>query len=422
MHPLLTMIILAPTPLILLFTLLYKKKSKPLYKERRTKLSDLNNYIQDNIEGNKVVKAFSKEEDEISAMKVKNNNYKESNIKINDARTFYFSFVNFFANSMSALLILGGGFFLINGTLSIGNFIVFQGLLSAIKNPFLRIGNIMDLVQNFSVAKERIDNILKSEPVIKFTGEKTLPDLKVPITLKDVSIIFDKQTIIENVNLTIEPDKTIAFIGPTGSGKSSITNTILGFIEPSKGQVLIGDIDIKDINLNWLRSKIGYVSQQPFLFSDSIKNNITYGNDNLSEAEIEKYAQISKMDYVEKLEERYETIIGERGVGLSGGEKQRLSLARALAVKPDLLILDDITSALDIETEQLINDSIKKLDNKCTKLIIAQKIVSVKDADQIYVVSNNKILEHGTHQELLENKKYYYDIYKIQNNIQEVGE
>jgi len=163
-------------------------------------------------------------------------------------------------------------------------------------------------------------------------------------------------------------------------------------------------------------------SKEYYVTNDTLYVIYAYGNENLTKEEVEKIKNASKLNYVDNLEDKYETIIGERGVGLSGGEKQRLSLARALAVKPELLILDDITSALDIETEQMITQSIKNLDNNCTKIIIAQKIVSVKDADQIYVISNHKILEHGTHKELLQNKKYYYEIYKIQNNIKERGE
>ena len=344
------------------------------------------------------------------------------NITINDKRTFYFGFVDLFANCMTIIFLLVGSYYLMNNIITIGTFTIFLGSLSTLKNPFSRLGMIIDRIQNFIVSKERIITLLNTESTIKNNGKIILPSLKVPITFNNVSVTFDKNPIIKNINLTIEPGQTIAFIGPTGSGKSSIVNLILQFIEPTSGKILIGNHDIKDINTKWLRSKIGYVNQQPFLFSDTIKNNICYGNETLTKDEIDEIANASKLTYVDKLTDKYDTIIGEKGVGLSGGEKQRLSLARALAVKPELLILDDITSALDIETELLITESIKRLNYDCTKIIIAQKIVSVKDADQIYVISDNKILEHGTHQELLNNKKYYYEIYKIQYNIKEGDE
>ena len=421
-HPTFTLLLLIPTPFILFFSILFKQKTKPLYKKRRTILSDLFGYIQDNIEGNKVVKAFSKEEFEIKSMKKKNNTYKEMNVFINDKRTFYSSFISFFTNLMTVILVVGGGIFIINDTLTLGSYIIFQSLLYNIKAPFLRLSEILDQIQNFSISKERINNILNAKPKFTYTGNSTLPSLKVPITLEDISVKFDDKIILENINLTIKPGETIAFIGPTGSGKSTIANLLLGFIKPATGKILIDEYDILDLDLKWLRSKIGYAAQQPFLFSDTIKSNISYGNENLTDTDMKKYAKIAKLDYVNKLEYKFDTIIGEKGVGLSGGEKGRLSLSRALAVNPDLLILDDITSALDIETEHEITHSIKELDNECTKIIIAQKIVSVKDANQIYVIDNNKILEHGTHEELLKNKNYYYDIYLIQNNIQKEGE
>ena len=419
LEPTFTLLLLLPTPFILIFSLLFKKKTNPLYQKRRKYLASLNNYIQDNIEGNKVVKAFACEENEIKEMNQKNKIYKDSNIEINDIRTFYFSFVNFFTNSMTFIFLLVGGYFLINEKISMGSFIIFQSSLSDIKNPFSRLGEIMDRIQNFHIAKERVTELLNTEPTVKTAGTIKLPSLMVPITFKDVSVTFDQNLVMEDLNLTIEPGKTIAFIGPTGSGKSSVTNLILQFIEPKKGEILIGNTNLREIDTKWLRSKIGYVIQQPFLFSDTILNNICYGNDQLTKEEIEKISKSAHLTYVDSLEAKYETIIGEKGVGLSGGEKQRLSLARALAVKPELLILDDITSALDIETEQTITKSIKKLNTHCTKIIIAQKIVSVKDADQIYVISDHKVLEHGTHKGLLKNKKYYYEIYKIQNNIKE---
>ena len=422
LQPTLTLLLLIPTPFILLFSLRFKKKTKKLYVNRRQKLADLNNYIQDNIEGNKVVKAFASEENEIKDMNIKNNEYKNMNITINDKRTFYFGFVDLFANCMTIIFLLVGSYYLMNNIITIGTFTIFLGSLSTLKNPFSRLGMIIDRIQNFIVSKERIITLLNTESTIKNNGKIILPSLKVPITFNNVSVTFDKNPIIKNINLTIEPGQTIAFIGPTGSGKSSIVNLILQFIEPTSCKILIGNHDIKYINTKWLRSKIGYVNQQPFLFSDTIKNNICYGNEKLTKDEIDEIANASKLTYVDKLTDKYDTIIGEKGVGLSGGEKQRLSLARALAVKPELLILDDITSALDIETELLITESIKRLNYDCTKIIIAQKIVSVKDADQIYVISDNKILEHGTHQELLNNKKYYYEIYKIQYNIKEGDE
>ncbi len=418
----LTLLLMIPIPIIMLITVSYKKRTKPLYETIRDNLAVLNNHIQDNIEGNKVVKAFACEENEIKEMKNKNKEYTNIKIKTNNISKYYLSFINFFTNSITIIFIIAGGYFLINGSLSLGNLIAFQSLLGYLTNPFLNIGNIIDRILNFTISKERIMHLLEAKSLIENDKKLKVDSLLVPITFKDITVNYDNTNVIKNINLTINPGETVAFIGPTGSGKSTIASLLLRFIDPKEGNIFIGNRNIKDFDIKSIRSKIGYVAQQPFLFSDTIKNNIGYGNSNLSEKEMLNVANIAKLTYVDKLENGFDTIIGEKGVGLSGGEKQRLSLARALAVKPEILILDDVTSALDIETEQSITENLKQINSVKTKIIIAQKTISVKDADKIYVISNHKILEQGTHEELLKNKKYYYEIYKIQNSLKEGDE
>lgn len=418
----LTLLLMIPIPIIMLITVSYKKRTKPLYETIRDNLAVLNNHIQDNIEGNKVVKAFACEENEIKEMKNKNKEYTNIKIKTNNISKYYLSFINFFTNSITIIFIIAGGYFLINGSLSLGNLIAFQSLLGYLTNPFLNIGNIIDRILNFTISKERIIHLLEAKSLIENDKKLKVGSLLVPITFKDVTVNYDNTNVIKNINFTINPGETVAFIGPTGSGKSTIASLLLRFIDPKEGNIFIDNRNIKDFDIKSIRSKIGYVAQQPFLFSDTIKNNIGYGNSNLSEKEMLNVANIAKLTYVDKLENGFDTIIGEKGVGLSGGEKQRLSLARALAVKPEILILDDVTSALDIETEQSITENLKQIHSVKTKIIIAQKTISVKDADKIYVINNQKILEQGTHEELLKNKKYYYEIYKIQNSLKEGDE
>lgn len=413
----LTLIVLFPAIFICILSIDFVKKTKHLYKEVREQLSDLNNYIQDNIEGNKVVKAFSQEKEEIHNMEVKNAKLKDTIIGRSYKGINYSNKVNILSRLMLIFCIFFGGLFLMKGYITIGQLVVFNSLLYSLRSPFESLFDLLDQAQNFKVSKDKVQRLLMEQPSIKNTGTIKPKTLLCDIEFKDVSISYDTRSILTNLNIKIKPNQTIAFIGPTGSGKSSIVNLLLKFIEKSNGNILIDGIDIEKIDTKWLREKIGYVTQQPFLFSDTIANNIKYGNTNLSDKDMIYVAQKAHLTYIDKLEEKYETIIGERGVGLSGGEKQRLSLARALAVKPELLILDDITSALDMETELLINKSLKDINFPCTKIIIAQKIVSVKDADVIYVIDNHKIIEHGNHKELLQKKGYYYDIYKIQSNV-----
>ena len=418
---LLTLIVLSPAIFITIISINFIKNTKDLYEDSREKLSSLNNFIMDNIEGNKVVRSFSQEEEEIKKMKIKNNELKDILVEKSNKGLEYVSKVNFCSRSMMILCILFGSLFLMKGNITIGQLIVFNSILYALRSPFEVLFDLIDSMQSFNISKNRLYTILHEEPKIKHEGTIKPKSLLCDIEFKNVGLNIEDNCILSDINIKIKKGETIAFIGPTGSGKSIIVNLLLGFIEKTSGQILIDNHAIEDISIKWLRERIGYVSQQPFLFSDTISNNIRYGKTDLSDEEMKYYSNISHLTFVPKLEEEYETIIGERGVGLSGGEKQRLSLARALAVKPELLILDDITSALDTETELIINENLKQLSFNCTKIIIAEKILSVKDADIIYVIDNGNIIESGSHKELIKKKGYYYDIYKIQN-IGKVGD
>lgn len=235
------------------------------------------------------------------------------------------------------------------------------------------------------------------------------------IKFDNVEFKIDEKQVLSNINLELEKGKTYAFIGEVGSGKSSIGRLILRIIDVTTGNIFINNCAINDYTIKSIRDKISYVSQTPFLFSDTIKNNVDFGNENLTDDEINHFLKLAKADYVHNLEDGIQTIIGENGISLSGGEKQRLSLARALAKKPELLILDDITSALDYESELEVTKNINNLEYECTKIIIAQKIISVKNADKIFVLKQGNIINEGTHKELLETSDIYKEIYDIQS-------
>lgn len=235
------------------------------------------------------------------------------------------------------------------------------------------------------------------------------------IKFDNVGFKIDEKQVLSNINLKLEKGKTYAFIGEVGSGKSSIGRLILRIIDSTQGNIFINNCNINDYKIKSIRDKISYVSQTPFLFSDTIKNNVNFGNENLTDDEINHFLKLAKADYVHNLEDGIQTIIGENGISLSGGEKQRLSLARALAKKPELLILDDITSALDYESELEVTKNINNLEYECTKIIIAQKIISVKNADKIFVLKQGNIINEGTHEELLKTSYIYKEIYDIQS-------
>ncbi len=408
-----TLILLTPGILIGISSFIFTKKAMPKYETLRDLQAKSNDFISDNIEGNKVVKSFALEEKEIKDMTKINKKYILEDMGVGFFENTFYSIVDFLSYFMNAIFLILGGYLFIHNKLSLGNLVIFNTYLYNLRAPFIRLSYLLNTIERYTIAKKRIKKLLDTKPVIKLTGTKKLKSLKVPIEFKNVKIVYDNKTILDNLNITINPNETIAFIGKTGSGKSSIVNLLLGFITPASGEILINGENYLNYDIKDIRKLIGYVTQNAYLFSDSIYNNISYGKAKLTKKDANKYAHIACCDYVSKLPNKLDTIIGEKGVGLSGGEKQRLSLARALAVEPDILLLDEITSALDIETEEKINTSINNLAYKSTKIIIASKIVSVKNADKIYVLDKGKIIEEGTHQELLKNKGYYYELNEI---------
>lgn len=417
-NPILTFIILIPTPIIAIISNKYIKNSKKLYNSQRESLSKLNSYIQENIEGNRLVKTFGAEQIEINGFKVKNRNVKKKNIDIKNININYNNKITILSYSMQILLIIFGGIFVIQGYTTIGEFIIINSLINTIKKPFLDLSGLVNDWQQFKIAVQKIKNLLETEPKIKNLGKLELNSWN-NINFDNVSLKYNQKQIIKNINLNLEPNKTYAFIGKIGSGKSTIGKILLRLIEPSEGKITFDNIPINKYTLKSLRKNIGYVSQTPFLFSDTIANNVAFGIKDLSRKEIIEYLKLSKADYVLDLPNNIDTIIGENGVNLSGGEKQRLSLARALAKRPSILILDDITSALDFETELEITNNINNLKYECTKIIIAQKILSVKNADIIFVMEGGKIIEYGSHRELLQKDGVYREIYNIQTNNME---
>lgn len=410
-----TFILLTPGIIIGILSNRFLKKMKPNYKEVRDLTSKSNDFISDNIEANRVVRTFALEKTEIKKMKKITKKYIDKDIEnclLED--DFYYGEVPFFSYFMNVIFLLVGGYLFIQGSITIGELIIFNAYLYNLRAPFIRLSGLLSSVERYHISKDKIEKLLNAKPTTLLCGTKPISSLKVPIEFLNVKIVYDKRVILENLNLKINPNETIAFIGKTGSGKSSIANLLLGFITPESGRILLDGKNYLNYDIHDIRAKIGYVTQEAFLFSDTIYNNICYGDKSVSKEKADYLAKTACCDYIDRLPDGIDTVIGEKGVGLSGGEKQRLSLARALAVQPDILLLDDITSALDIETEEKINESIHQMDSKTTKIIIASKVVSVMNANQIYVLDKGSVIESGTHQELLEKKGYYYKLYNIQ--------
>ena len=413
------------SPFVFWIIYLFRNKVAPMHALLREKLAQMNTYAQENISGNRVVKAFAREDYEIEKFDKANQDYCKTNKATALVWLKFYPYVESIANLMPVVLLGVGGVFLINGSLTMGEYVSFSGLIWALTNPMRQMGNIMNEFQRFSAASKKVMEIYYSEPKIK-DHENVVSHpgrFQGKIEFKDVSFQYEDGDIpvLHDMNFTINPNETVAIMGETGCGKTSLIHLIPRFYEPTKGEILIDGIPVENLKLCDLRKQIGLATQDVLLYSDTIEGNIAYGDSHISQEEVVKFAKYSAAsDFIAKMPEGYDTIVGERGVGLSGGQKQRISLARALAVKPSILILDDTTSAVDMETEKQIQNSLKELDFPCTKVIIAQRISTTKAADKIIVLQNGYITESGTHEELIAKRGYYYELVKLQTGLEEL--
>ena len=412
--------LLAISPFIFLIVILFRNKVAPRHKILREKFAQMNTAAQENISGNRVVKAFAREDYEINKFEECNKEYSATNKKTAMTWLTYFPYVETLANLMPVVLLVVGGIFIINDWgVTMGEYVAFSGLIWAITNPMRMLGNIMNEFQRFAAASEKVMEIYYSEPEIvdspdaidrpeRFAGK---------VEFKNVSFQYEDANlpVLKNISFVVNPGETVAIMGETGCGKTSLIQMIPRFYDPTAGEVLVDGIRVQDMKLKQLRGNIGLATQDVLLYSDTIDGNIAYGDLKLTQEEVEKFAKYSAAaEFISKMPDGYDTIVGERGVGLSGGQKQRISLARALAVKPAILILDDTTSAVDMETEKEIQHSLSELDFPCTKIIIAQRISTTKFADKILVIQNGEITECGTHDELVAKKGYYHSLVQLQ--------
>ena len=416
----LALCMMAVLPFCLFTTYLQSKHVKPRFHECRQSFSSLNAFVQENISGNRVVKAFAKEEYEKEKFEKENDKYREAEL---GAASIWCRFVPIFellSNLLMVVLILYGGYQVICGEMTLGNLVTVNGYLWMLSNPLRFAGWWVNDVQRFITSVEKIYDTYSKEPDVK-KPKKGIKrkEMQGNIEFRNVSYEVEGEDIIHNISFSVEKGQTVGILGSTGAGKSTIMNLLCRFYDVTEGEVLVDGIDVKNWDLHDLRDNISMAMQDVFLFSDTIEGNIAYGKPDCTFEEVKEAAVMSDANlFIKAMPDGYQTIVGERGVGLSGGQKQRISLARALLKKPSILILDDTTSAVDMETESYIQEQLKKLGRKHTVFVIAYRISSIKDADVIFVMDEGRIVERGNHESLLKQNGYYATVYKHQNGME----
>ena len=403
-------------PFTLAVTLSQRRHIKPAFDRVRDCFSSLNAFAQETIAGNRVVKAFAKEDYELEKFDRENDGYRDAQLNAASIWMKYIPMFEVLSQCLTIILMIMGGFMVIDGEMTIGNMVTVNGYLWMLNSPLRQAGWIINDLQRFLTAIEKIYKVYTTEPDIK-QPEHVVEKRKLTgsVTFDHVNYYTNDDTVLKDISFHVEPGQTVGIIGATGSGKSSLINLICRFYDVNQGRVLVDDIDVRNLNLQTLRGNIGIAMQDVFLFSDTIEGNIAYGNPDCTFEQVQAAAKIANADeFIREMPEGYDTIIGERGVGLSGGQKQRISLARAILKDPSIIILDDTTSAIDMETESLIQNELKKISDERTVFIIAHRISSIIHADQILVLDNGRLVERGTHEQLLAKKGYYSTVFHHQ--------
>lgn len=418
----LTLLSLGTMPFLGMAVAAFNKRVRPRYRLIQQELAELTTTLQENISGVRVVRAFAQEEREIEKFRARNWKYLEENIITVRLWAFYFPLMSFITGLGSTLILWYGGRQVILGHLSLGQMLAFTALLGRLIGPVRMLGWLVNMYSQATAAAQRVFEVLDTQPEVKDNpGSYALPAIKGHVHFADVSFAYDgKNNVLHNIEIDAQPGQRIAILGGTGSGKSSLIHLVPRFYDVTSGVITVDGIDIRDVTLSSLRRQIGTVLQETFLFSATIRENIAYGRVDATDEEVVAAAKAARIhDFIDALPEGYDSLVGERGVGLSGGQRQRLAIARALLLDPAILILDDSLSSVDTETEYLIQQALEVVMENRTSFVIAQRLSTVKNADQIIILENGRIVEQGDHETLLIAGGMYQEIYEMQFRKQE---
>lgn len=411
-----TIILLFITLFMIYSSLFYNKKMRAVFKNNREKIANVNAQIQDSLSGIRVVKSFSNEEIENKKFEIGNDAFLQTKENSYTIMGKFFSMNGFFQGILYLSVVIFGGIFISNGSFQAKDLMVYILYINIFLNPIDKLVNFTEQYQKGITGFERFLEVINTHPdIIDKKDAIELENPKGEIILENVSFSYDnRNSVLKNINISMEAGKTVAIVGPSGSGKTTFCSIIPRFYEVDEGSVKIDGIDIRDIKIKSLRSNIGIVQQDVYMFAGTIRENIAYGDTKATDEQIIEAAKMANAhEFIMGLEEGYDTYVGERGVKLSGGQKQRISIARVFLKNPQILILDEATSALDNESERLIQKSLELLSKNRTTIVIAHRLSTIRNADEIIVLTDEGVKERGNHDELMNKKGEYMNLYNI---------
>ena len=417
--PIIAAIILIPIPIIFFISMFFQKNLSPKYLEVRESVGKMSASIFNNLLGISTIKSFASESREIQRIEKLSHNYLEKNQRAIKLSSAFVPIVRMGVLSGFLATMVFGSLMALNNEISAGEFAMLLFLTQRFLWPFTSLGEIVDLFERSMASTKRILDTLDFRPNINDGLIKNFSNFDQSIAFKSIQFYYNKQNIVFNdINFTVQNKKITAIVGPTGIGKTSLVKLLLRFYEPQKGDVLIGDESIKNLELQRLRQNIGLVGQDTFLFDGTIQENIIYPEKDVDFKKMNRVAELSQSyEFIQDLDQGFDTLIGERGIKLSGGQKQRLAIARALYKDPSILVFDEATSSIDNHTESLIQKSMKDICKDRTALIIAHRLSTIRYADNIIVIDKGKITEQGNHEELLLKKGLYKKLWDIQTGV-----
>lgn len=412
-----TLILLAVTIVMIIFSVYKNKQMQAVYMDNRKKIAKVNSQVQDSLSGIRVVKSFANEDIERDKFSDSNIEFLKSKISSYKMMGGYHAGNNFFEGMLYMAVLVSGGYFIAKGSIRATDLAIYALYIGIFINPIDVLINFTEQLQKGYSGFKRFIEVIETKPeIVDKKGAVPLKDVKGQITYKDVSFNYDENSeVLDKVNISIAAGKTVALVGPSGGGKTTLCSLLPRFYDVTGGSVSIDGKDVRDVKLKSLRSTIGIVQQDVYLFAGSVRDNIAYGKPDATDEEIIEAAKNANIhDFVMSLDDGYDTYVGERGARLSGGQKQRIAIARVFLKNPKILILDEATSALDNESERHIQASLERLSKGRTTIVIAHRLSTIRNADEIIVINHNGIQEQGSHQELLEKGGLYAKYYNMQ--------